>query len=142
MNDELYNKIVNDEKFLREKEFFQHGKITTYDHSINVCQTSLKLIDKLHIKVERDSLIKGCLLHDYYLYDWHTNDKSHRLHGIHHPLFARNNAMNDFGLNKKEENMILSHMFPLRFNIPKYKESIILTLVDKYCAIKETFQKK
>jgi uncharacterized protein len=75
------------------------------------------------------------------LYDWHENDKSHRLHGFHHARKALNNAKRDFELNKIEENMIFTHMFPLNLRIPKYKESILLCLADKKCAFKETFNR-
>lgn len=134
-----YQLIVNSEKFKIEKKFRQHGFTSVYDHSINVCKTCLSLSNRLHLNVDEESLIKGSLLHDYFLYDWHDNDPSHRLHGIRHPRFARDNALRDFGLNEKEENMILSHMFPLGYVLPKSKESIILCICDKYCACQETF---
>ena len=139
---EIYKIIVNDKRFEEEKNAMQHGNYTVYDHSINVARKCYNLVKKLKIKVDINSLVKGALLHDYFLYDWHKKESYHRIHGIRHPKFARDNAKRDFGLTKKEENMILSHMFPLRLNIPRYKESIILCLVDKYCAITETLIKK
>jgi len=36
--------------------------------------------------------------------------------------------------------MIYCHMFPLNIRIPRYKESIILCVADKICAIKETIE--
>ena len=134
----IFKKIVNDEKFMQEKSFIQHGSTSVYDHSVNVATTCLEFVDKFNIKVDKISLVKGALLHDYFLYDWHDKESWHRLHGIRHPKFAKDNAKRDFGLNKKEENMILAHMFPLGIVIPRYKESIILCLIDKYCALKET----
>ena len=116
----------------------QHGKVSVYDHTINVTIHALKIVKKFRIKVDERSLIRGCLLHDYFLYDWHVNDKSHRLHGFHHARTAMLNADRDFGLNKVEKNMIYSHMFPLNLRLPKYKESIILCISDKICAVKET----
>lgn len=139
---DIYNEIVNSSTFQKEKEYKQHGNTTVYDHSLNVMETSFNIAKKLHLKVDKEVLMKGSLLHDYFLYDWHEKNKSHRLHGFRHAKFARDNAKRDFGLNKKEENMILSHMFPLGFRIPRYKESIILCLADKYCATKETFKRK
>jgi len=141
--EKIYNEIVNSDLFKQEVNFFQHGKITTYDHSINVAKKCIIIARKLKVKVNMDSLVKGALLHDYFLYDWHQKDKAHRLHGFVHPKFSKKNAEKDFGLNKIEENMILSHMFPMGWVIPKYKESIILCLVDKYCASYELlFQKR
>lgn len=137
-NNNYFKEIVNDEKFLREKEFMQHGTTSVYEHSIYVATTCMKIVGKFNLKVDKKSLIKGALLHDYFLYDWHVSDKSHRLHGFTHPRASWRNAKRDFGLNKKEENMILSHMFPLGPKIPMYKESWILTIADKYCATRET----
>ena len=138
MNDiDIFNKIVNDERFKKEMNYIQHGDVSVYNHSINVAKSCISFSKKLGIKVNYESLVKGALLHDYFLYDWH--DKEHEgLHAFEHPKIARRNAINDFGLSKKEENMILSHMFPLSKSVPKYKESIILCCVDKYCASKET----
>lgn len=137
--EDIYNTIVNSKSFQKEKEFMQHGSTSVYDHSLYVTKTCFSLVKKLHLKVNKESLMKGALLHDYFLYDWHEKDSSHRLHGFRHAKFAHDNALRDFGLNKKEKNMILAHMFPLGYRIPRYKESIILCLVDKYCATVETF---
>ena len=95
----------------------------------------------MDMNVDIKSLIRGSLLHDYFLYDWHENDKSHRLHGFKHAKTAMLNAERDFGINKIEKNMIYTHMFPLNLRLPRYKESIILCMADKVCAIKETFNK-
>ena len=37
----------------------------------------------------------------------------------------------------KEKNMITSHMFPISYEIPKYKESILLNIADDIEALKE-----
>jgi len=133
-----YNEIVNDSRFKKEKSFIQHGDVTVYEHSLMVTKTCVAIARKLNLNVNYESLVKGALLHDYFLYDWHIKDPSHRLHGFTHPKTTMKNAKRDFGLTKKEENMILSHMFPLVPTLPKTKESIILCLADKYCATKET----
>lgn len=133
-----YQIIINSELFQKEKQFIQHGDTTVYDHSVMVALEALKISRKLKWKIDEESLIKGALLHDYFLYDWHVKEKYHRFHGIKHPIFSRNNAKRDFTLNEIEENMILSHMFPLLPVLPKYKESWILFYADKKCATKET----
>ena len=133
----IYHEIINNNKYKREMEFMQHGDYSVYDHSINVANACYMISKKLKLNVEMESLIKGALLHDYFLYDWHDKDPEHKFHAIDHARKAKDNSMRDFGLTKKEENMILSHMFPLGTVIPKYKESIILCLADKYCALSE-----
>ena len=121
-----------------EKQFIQHGSVTVYEHSLSVALMCIKIADRLKIRVDRPSLVRGALLHDYFLYDWHVKDKSHRLHGFHHAKRAMLNADRDFKLNPTEKNMILSHMFPLNLTVPKHRESVILCLSDKLCAAKET----
>ena len=84
------------------------------------------------------SLVRGALLHDYFLYDWHIADNSHKWHGFKHANTALLNACRDFELNEIEKNMIKTHMFPLNIALPKYRESVILCIADKMCAAKET----
>ena len=140
VNTEIYNKIVSNENFKKQKKYMQHGEYSVYDHVINVTNTCYHLANKLNMNIDYDSLVKGALLHDYFLYDWHEKSKYHRLHGIRHPKFALKNAIRDYNINEIEKNMILSHMFPLGTCIPKYKESILLCCVDKYCAVVETLR--
>ena len=121
-----------------EKGFFQHGMVTVYDHSVAVALMSLQLAMLLHIHADRRSLVRGALLHDYFLYDWHVKEKGRPLHGTHHARRAMDNSQRDFGLNHIEQNMILAHMFPLNLTLPRYRESVLLCTADKICAAKET----
>ena len=134
--------ILESEDFLREKDFMQHGKTNTYDHSVGVAKTAVWVARVLRLRVDYDSLVRGCLLHDYYLYDWHHPSKEHRLHAFKHGKTAGKNAEKDFGLNFIERNMIRSHMFPLSSVVPIYKESFLVGLADKYCTVKEIFRRK
>ena len=54
-----------------------------------------------------------------------------------HPEKAVSNALSEFNVNEKEQDIIKCHMFPLNINIPKYKESWIVSLYDKKAAIIE-----
>lgn len=121
-----------------EKSYIQHGSTSVYEHSVKVAYTSLYFARRFRLNIDEKSLIRGALLHDYFLYDWHEKDKSHRLHGFYHPSTALRNAKEDFDLNPIEENMIVRHMFPLTPIPPRYKEAWILCLADKYCATIET----
>lgn len=119
--------------------FVQHGNTSCLMHCIAVAYYSYIIASFLKLKCDRKSLIRGALLHDYYLYDWHDKDLSHRLHGFRHNKTALKNAKRDFVLNNKEENIIDSHMFPLVPVVPKCKESILVSLVDKVCSTYEVF---
>ncbi len=129
--------IIFSETIKQEKNYIQHGKVSVYEHSFNVACMALYISRKYHIKTDEKTLVRGALLHDYFLYDWHIPDKSHRLHGFTHAKTALGNAMRDFKLNKIEMDIILKHMFPLNISFPRYRESIIVCLADKHCAIME-----
>ncbi len=93
---------------------------------------------RVGISVDRASLLRGALLHDYFLYDWHDPDPSHRLHGFRHPFFALARAEEDFELTPRERNIIVRHMFPLVPVPPTCREAWIVCLADKWCALRET----
>lgn len=118
-----------------EKKQRQHGSTTCFIHSLSVAYMSVKLASVFHLKVNTESLIRGALLHDYFLYDW--RDPEYRLHGFRHARTAFNNASSDFNLNKIEGDIILRHMFPLNLTPPRYKESALVCLADKICATLE-----
>lgn len=121
-----------------ENDFIQHKSISVYTHSLSVAYVCLYITKRFHLKVDEMSLVRGALLHDYFLYDWHESDDSHKWHGFTHAKTALNNAQRDFTLNKIEKDMIRQHMFPLNIRPPKYRESIILCIADKICAAYET----
>ena len=130
--------ILKSKGMAREKRFMQHGDISCYRHSLRVASRSVRLARWLRLKADMRALVRGALLHDYFLYDWHVPDESHKWHGIFHPTTACRNASRDFRLGAIEKNMILSHMFPLNTNLPRCRESMILWVADKLCAVLET----
>lgn len=133
--------LCENEKVLLMDTFSQHGGASCLLHSMAVAYFSLALADTLRIRCDRRSLVRGALLHDYFLYDWHIKEvrDSHKLHGFTHPSEALRNAKRDFDLNEIECNIIARHMFPLTPMPPRFRESLIVCLVDKYCAIAEFF---
>ena len=130
--------ILKSENMQLERKLRQHGAVSCYDHSLLVTYLSLRLAQTFHVSVDAASLVRGALLHDYFLYDWHIADKSHRFHGFHHAGRALENARRDFSLNGLEEDIIQKHMFPLNLSKrPRYRESVIVNLADKACALGE-----
>lgn len=127
------------------REFVQHGDVSVYEHVVAVAVESCRMADALArhgIAVNRPSLVRGALLHDYFLYDWHDTDPSHRLHGFRHPFFALRNAEDDFTLGERERNIIARHMFPLVPMPPTCREAWIVCGADKLVALRETLDSR
>jgi uncharacterized protein len=121
------------------KGFVQHGKVSVFSHSVAVAEYSCRFARKLRLKVDFHSLVRGALLHDFFLYDWH--DDWDLLHGFKHPRMALANASEKFALNKTERNIIRKHMWPMTLiNIPTCREAWLVCLVDKYCSLLETMK--
>ena len=135
---ELVTPIIENEKVKRMDKYIQHGTTSTLEHCISVAYVSFSIAKKFHINCDYNSLIRGALLHDYFLYDWHVSDESHKWHGFSHARMALLNASRDFELTPIEKDIIEKHMFPLNIRLPKYKESYLVTIADKICSSYET----
>ena len=120
----------------KTKAFTQHGGTSVFQHCLNVACESLLLARRLKRPVNERAMVRGALLHDYFLYDWHQ--PGHGLHGFHHAKAAWRNATRDFELGYIEQDVIRKHMFPLNIAPPACRESLIVCLADKICALRET----
>ena len=116
----------------------QHGDTSCLLHSLAVALYCVRVARLLRIQVRTAALVRGALLHDYFLYDWHEKNAAHRLHGFHHPRTALSNASRDYVLTEVERDIISKHMFPLTPRPPRYRESLLVCLVDKGCSLYET----
>lgn len=134
--------ILESESFQREKDFIQHGTTSTYAHSLCVAYMSVWLAVRKKNKVDMRSVVRGALLHDYFLYDWHDKDvRPEGLHGYRHPAAALKNASSDYELTAREKDIIRSHMWPLTLTkIPHCREAWIVSAADKYCSLLETLK--
>lgn len=132
--------ILQSENIEKTKNHIQHANISCYSHSVAVAYYSLKLANRLRVGYNQKSLVRGALLHDYFLYDWHEKHEPQGLHGFTHPRTALANALLDFDLDDIEKNIIYRHMFPLTLVPPRYRESLIVCAVDKICSFAEVFR--
>lgn len=121
------------------QKYLQHGDTTTYTHCLAVAYYSYQVCQNLRLQVDIESIARGALLHDLFLYDWHEPSDTHRLHGFYHPGVALANASKYFDLNLIEKDIIKKHMWPLTVTrIPRCREAAIVCLVDKFCSLSET----
>lgn len=129
----ISKEILSNRKFQKIAKEKHHG-ITRMDHTLRVSRNVYKISKKLGF--DYVSATRAALLHDFF-----TNVEfgSHHglIQGVVHPDIALQNARGEFKINEIEANAIEAHMFPLNTKLPKYKESWVLTAVDKSVAIYE-----
>lgn len=141
----IVNQILQNKEFMKRKKYRHHGDINVYDHSLNVSILSYNIAKRINIFfgkliIDEYAVAIGALLHDFY-YEPYTESKEKKpffkQHGFVHAREAMNNSKKYFPnlMNKKIENIILRHMFPLNIIPPKYLESWIITIVDKYVSM-------
>ena len=119
----------------------QHGTTSVLEHSIAVALYAQELADHLHLKIRREELIRGALLHDYFLYDWHNGAAAPSWHGFKHPGIALRNALRHCSLTRVEQDIIRKHMFPLTPIPPMHRESFLVCIADKICSSFETVKR-
>lgn len=132
VKDLLDSDVVNEMKNYRH-----HYSTTCFQHSLNVSYYNYLVCKKLGLDAR--SAARAGLLHDLFLYDWRTKEKKpgEKPHGFTHPQIALENAKAHFDVAKREEDMIVKHMWPLTVKLPKYAESYVIVAIDKYSAALE-----
>ena len=139
---EFYNTIkdiISNSTVQEMKNFRQHYETSTFEHCFNVSFLNYKICKKFGLDYK--SAARAGMVHDLFLYDWRNSSKNlDGLHAFVHPKIAEKNASEIFDLTEKEKDIIIKHMWPVTFfNFPKYFESFIITLTDKYSAMQESF---
>lgn len=119
------------------KKYTHHGNTSCFKHSVHVSYYNYLICKKLGL--DYYAAAKAGLLHDLFLYDWHEYIPAYgeRLHGFEHPTKALQNARSNFRITNKEADIIEKHMFPLTLSLPKYKETCVIVMTDKFCSICE-----
>lgn len=139
---EYASDIMDSGNFQSTRNFIQHGTMPVHRHCLDVANQSIKISKWLRIPCSERDLIRGALLHDYFLYDWHdkNRDNYQRLHGFYHPGIALRNAEKEYRLSPREKDIIKKHMWPLTVVPPRCREAWIVTTADKYCSLLETLK--
>ena len=111
--------VIKTPEFEGMKRYRHHVKGSVYDHSIKVAY--LCYWHQKHFKtgLNTGELLRGALLHDFYLYDWHDREPGRRLHLFTHPREALKNALRRYpDLTAGQRDMIRNHMFPITPHTP------------------------
>lgn len=115
--------------------YTQHHHSNRLDHSISVSYDSYLIAKKHHLNVRATA--RAGLLHDLFYYDWRTTKFNLGSHAFIHPRVALRNAEKLTELSPMEKDIILKHMWGATAALPKYRESVIVSLVDDKEAVVE-----
>lgn len=141
---EMAGEIISSDEFIKMKKYKQHIHGNTYDHSVRVAYLCYRHCIKHKSKVNVGELVRGALLHDYFLYDLHGEDSnvSGIVHGYTHPSRALENAIRAYpDLSPTERDAIRRHMFPLTPIPPRTRCGWLVCYYDKIAALEEYFGK-
>lgn len=78
----------------------------------------------------KNEITRAALLHDFYVDNDLVSEHGYEKLG-EHPDVALTNSLKYFKLDEMQQDIIKSHMFPCTNVIPKYKESWLVSGVDK-----------
>ncbi len=140
---EIIDEILNSEEYQKRKKYKHHGEKSVYNHCLSVSMKSYKIAKVMGMDYKSAAI--GGLLHDFYYKPWQDNKEKTPLlkkHGFVHAKEALINSKKNYPqyMNKRVENIIVRHMFPLNITPPRYIESWVITIVDKYVSM-EIFKK-
>lgn len=135
---EIIKDLRRNETVLKMKNYKQHYDCDCYEHCLEVAYWSYCFCKKFNLDYR--AAARAGMLHDLFLYDWRNSRKKLNLedwHAFIHPQIALKNALEICELSEIEQDIILKHMWPVTlFKIPKYKESYVITIMDKLSALK------
>ena len=135
----IIHPLIKNKTVQEMKNFRQHYETTCFDHCLTAAYYCYCICKKYHLDYR--SATRAAMLHDLFLYDWRKKQPNRNgLHAFTHGKIACENACKLFDLNDKEKDIIIKHMWPVTIAFPKSLEGFILTFVDKYCAMSESFE--
>ncbi len=134
---EYTKEILDEENFQGLKKLVHHG-LNRYDHSLRVAKISYHICASL--RLNEKAVARGALLHDFFFEDNQELKRKEKLKTlVNHPEYALKTAKEKFNLTEVEEDIIVSHMFPVGKHIPKYLESWIVDFIDDIVSIYERY---
>ena len=134
----LVQDIVDNEEFNKLNTELHHG-ITTYAHSVRVAKWTYKVSKAFKMK-NADKTTRAALLHDFYINDDLDGNGYDKLKS--HPKLALQNSMKYYDLDNMQQDIIVNHMFPCTHTLPKYKESYLVSTIDKIVSLYEMIRFK
>jgi len=138
LEDEDYMAIVGE--FLARPELKKLDQIphhyvsTRLQHCLRVSYESYQITK--HLGWKSYETARAGLFHDLFYYDWRETHFA-KSHAYVHPRIAYRNAQKLTEISPLEKDIIIKHMWGATLAPPRYKESLVVTVVDKVVASKE-----
>lgn len=132
---ELVQDLLESPEVLRLDWCSHHYGVSRMRHSINVSYYSFVICKKLGLDYR--AVARAGLLHDLFHYECREKRFGMFRHAAIHPKLALRNAERLTKLSAMEKDIIAKHMWLCGTAIPKYRESYVVSLVDKYSAVYE-----
>lgn len=139
--DKVYSDIVKDllshPQVQEMANYTQHHHSDRLTHCITVSYVSYRLA--LRFGLNATAVARAGVLHDLFFYDWRETKFELGSHAFIHPRVALRNAEKITNLSPMEKDIILKHMWGATSELPHYRESLLVDLVDDYLAFAEFF---
>jgi uncharacterized protein len=114
----------------------RHCSVSCLDHSLFVAYLAFR--GARFLGLDYAAAARGGLLHDLFLYDPKDKNAHPGNQCLDHPRYALRNARRLCpDLTPKEENNIISHMWPLAPSAPRSGEALLVGIADKTSALLE-----
>ena len=131
-----YRALVDD--LLTAPEFdqladFRHHKMNRRQHALNVSWYAFLFARRC--RMDAAACARSGLLHDLYYYNFRDEDCGKSEHIHNHPRLALENAKALTDLSRREEDIILNHMWPMSVEHRRhFKETYLVACIDKCAA--------
>ncbi len=136
--DIIVKDILNNKEFIKIENMKHHGT-TRLIHSKRVSYYSYIICKTLRLNYI--SAARAGLLHDFFMNEKDMKKRTKITSLFTHSKKALKNSSKIVYLSPLEQNIIVSHMFPLGIHLPVYLESWIVSLVDKIVGTYEFTEK-
>ena len=134
-------KIMRSEEFKMAMKQKHHISTSVGLHSLHVAQASIclcNILKKAGIHLEERDVVIGALCHDLGMvgrYEKYSNNmECCHMHPINSVRITKNLVPD---INKKTQDIIRTHMFPLTQRPPAYAEGVVVCLADKYVTLQD-----
>lgn len=133
--EEIIADLLQDSDVLSMQDIPQHNKTSNcLEHSIYVAYMTFLFCRRWNL--DYIDATRAALLHDFALVNWEENDIGvKRL--WKHPHMALENAKSKYNLTEMQQDIIVKHMWPLTRPLPRHRESFVVSMADKLCAVIE-----